>query len=367
MLTNQQVELLSKISFLERSNKKINTEKLHKCIPILTSLYKVIVRYQRKIKRDPKNKESNVAIIKTKPIESKDYCPLKIVNGIKFVKIEDKYKFQKFEYKSKELIELEKELDACEKELDGESTEYHSVYEKEIEEKARKYDELVKRREEKREKEKEEVKRKLKATKDRMERKKILKEYFQVAKCEVDKTKIDGFDFSISRQYEKEGLAGYLSVVTNSKYMKTTNLATKQIMRERMNEFESGLPQEEKDLLQHFRQKEKEEKVVQLVEKILEIKERNDQALVESRKKIQEEKERRQQNRQRFYMLGNRPFSEAEFDILDEKAKKRLEPYLRLITQRMAKYLVDTKYEEEEVSLWTKDKEMEEEFNARYS
>jgi lipopolysaccharide export LptBFGC system permease protein LptF len=119
--------------------------------------------------------------------------------------------------------------------------------------------------------------------------------------------------------------------------------------------------------LKEFRNKEKKEKVIELVENILAIKEENERNLNESRRRIQEEKEIRQQNKERFYMLGNRAFSETEFDKLDEKAKERLKPYLELITQRMAKYLLKEKYEEEQVQFWQKEKEMEEEYNARYS
>jgi hypothetical protein len=362
VLTNQQVELLSKISFLERNNQKINTKKLHQCIPILTTLYRIIVRYQRKINRDFKPAEPKEATIHTGTINAKDYCPLKVVNGIKVVKIEDKYKFESFDYqKQKEIYELEKEISQ-------EDTEYQSVYEKEVEEKLKKYDELVKRKEEKQRKQKEQVKQKLKKAKNLQERKKILKEYFKVAKNEVNQIKIEGFEYSIKTQYTKLGLAGYLSVITNDKYMKgQANLATKQIMRERMVEFESKLPDEEKILLQEFKNKEKKEEVIGLVQQILAIKEENEKALIESRRIIQEEKETKQYNKQRFYMLGDRPFAEIEFDILDEKAKQRLKPYLRLITERMAKHLINTKYEEEEAQAWANDKEMEEEFNARYS
>jgi hypothetical protein len=388
VLTNQQVELLSKISFLERNNKKINTEKLHKCVPILTTLYRIIVRYQKKMKKECNNpiakkgdrgQNSNPvadcnAVTEAKPIQEKEVADKNTVTIqpiLKETEVADistvTIKFPKYEYKSKEIRELEKELQECDDIISGVSTECHSVYDKKIEAKARAYDELIQRREEKRNKKKKQMQQKLKLARNKAERKKMLKEYFMVAKNEINTAKVEGFEYSIKSQSTKYGLAGYLSVTTNKKYMnQNTNLATKQEIRERMMQYEKNMDQEEKELLQLFREGKKDKRVIDLVQEIQSIREQNREALIESNSRIKEERMLWEQSKQRYYMLGGRPFNEYDFDLLDKKAKERLEPYLRLITQRTANNILKEKEEYENAQKLAFEKQIEEDYKTEF-
>jgi hypothetical protein len=333
-LTNQQVELLSKVAFLERNGQKVSQAKLHKCIPILVNLYKIIVRYQKRINEDFKPVKP-IETIHMKSIDTKDYCPMKIENGIKVVKIEDKYKFQQFDVqKMKEIIELEKEISE-------ESTEYESVYEKEIKEKAQKYDEMIARREERDKARREQIKRKIKAAKNVEERKKLIKENFLIAKNEVKKYIIDGFEYSINTQYAEKGLAGYLAVVTNDEYINAPekNLETKRVMKERMAVLENKMDEEDQQLLKKFRNKIKDKEVVELVESVLEIRKINDENRRTMKIKADEEKKKKMEGRERFFMLGNQILNEYDLDKIDEKAKEKMIPYLKLIVGNTIKKL----------------------------
>jgi hypothetical protein len=334
-LTNQQVELLSKIAFLENKKEKISSRKLHQCIPILVNLYKIVRRYQKRINTDFKPAKHQEATVHLGTIDCKNYCPLEVKNGIKVIKIDNKYKFEQFDcHKAKEIMELESEIS-------NESTEYETIYEKEIKEKAAKFDELIKKREEKKKKEREEIKRKLKIAKSKQEKKKLLKQYFCEEKQKVDQCMIQGFDYSIKTQFAKYGLAGYISVVTNKKYLKGNNLATKQILKERMKEFEeTQLDEEDRKLFKEMNEQKMTDGVKNLIQEIAAIKNTNAEMKKEMDEIQRQEKERIKQKeamKERFYMLGDHIFNEYDFDLLDQKAKERIKPYIKLITQKMAK------------------------------
>lgn len=296
-------------------------------------------------------------------IDTKDYCPLEIKNGIKVIKIEDKYKFEQFDcHKAKEIMELEAEIS-------NESTEYETIYEKEMKEKAAKFDEYIKKRDEKRKKQRDEIKRKLKMAKNKQEKKRLLKEYFVEEKQKVDHNMIQGFDYSIKAQMTKYGLAGYISVVTNKKYLKGNNLATQQVLKERMKQIEESFDEEDKLLFQQMNQQILNDGVKDLIQQIAAIREEKEEKEREV-KEIQEmQKEMIKQKeamKERFYMLGNHIFNEYDFDLLDNKAKERIKPYLKLITQRMAKKILDTEYEDEASAIAEWEAEQAKEYERNY-
>jgi hypothetical protein len=332
LLTDEQVELLSKVAFLETNKLKISSNKLHRCIPILVNLYKIIIRYQRRINRDftdakpqteQKEPAEDVQLLSGKEEKAPDSILETKVKGQ--VLGYNKVKFEKFEYmKEKEIKELEKELDEV-------STEISSVATTEMEQKAKKYDDLQQRKQLKREKRRQQLKKKMKEARNKKERKNLLKQHFLIAKNAVSKSMLDGFDFSVKNQYMEHGLAGYLAIISNREYIERNNLDTKRELKERIKEFELHLPEEEKKLLSDYRTKNRTKEAIELVKNALQLQQHHKQVEAEMKQYADKARKIREEECSQLYKIGRRIISKEEFESLNNKTQERMKPYVKKI------------------------------------